>query len=144
MHLVDDLAQETFIKALEKLHQVRDSSRLRAWLNGIAYREFLMWQRSTRRQGEVLEELARQPQAVREPDPAALELDRLLGILSENERTAIVLNHGGGLSHGEIAAALELPLGTVKALIARGKQRIRETFDAPSVSPPSTAEGSVS
>jgi RNA polymerase sigma-70 factor (ECF subfamily) len=105
IHLVDDLAQETFIKAFDKLHQARDGSRLRPWLNGIAYREFLMAQRASRRYGEALNELAREPVAHREPDPAALELDRLLSVLSAAERSAIVLNHGGGLSHQEVARA---------------------------------------
>lgn len=128
--LVDDLAQETFMKAFDKLHQARDGSRLRSWLNGIAYREFLMAQRASTRYGEALNELAREPATYREPDPAALELERLLSVLSEAERCAIILNHGGGLSHQELAQALDLPLGTVKSLIARGKQRIREAFAA--------------
>ncbi len=131
LDLVDDLAQETFIKAYERLHQARDSARLRQWLNGIAYREFLMWQRASKRYGEVLDEMARQPSMPHEPDPASVELERLLGVLNASERTAIVLSHGGGLSHSEIAAVLELPLGTVKSLIARGKARIQAAFATP-------------
>lgn len=131
LDLVDDLAQETFLKAFQRLHQARDGARLRQWFNGIAYREFLMWQRAAKRYGEVLDEVARQPEALHEPDPASLELDRLLGVLSPSERTAIVLSHGGGLSHSEIADALELPLGTVKSLIARGKARIQAAFATP-------------
>jgi RNA polymerase sigma-70 factor (ECF subfamily) len=42
----------------------------------------------------------------------------------------IVLSYQGGMSHGEIAAATQLPLGTVKSHIARGTARLRELLAA--------------
>ncbi|MFK7916158.1 MAG: RNA polymerase sigma factor [Pseudomonadales bacterium] len=127
---VEDLAQETFIRALDRLSQARDPERLGAWLNSIAYREFLMWRRSRSRYTEVLAAVADTAPVTHTPDHETSQLDRYLAVLADNEREAIVLCHGAGLSHGEVAAAMALPLGTVKSLIQRGKIRIQKHFGA--------------
>ncbi len=126
--VVDDLAQETFLRALSRLSQAQDVSRFRSWLTSIAYREFLMWRRSHLRYNEVLAEVAQEAEPMVDPDPSVARLQRYLSVLSDAEREAIVLNHGTGMSQQEVAQAMEMPLGTVKSLIARGKRRIQTQF----------------
>ncbi|MGA2244005.1 MAG: sigma-70 family RNA polymerase sigma factor [Verrucomicrobiota bacterium] len=53
-----------------------------------------------------------------------------LGALPRDQRTAIELAFFGGLSHHEIAAALNEPLGTVKARIRRGMMKLRDGLEA--------------
>lgn len=54
----------------------------------------------------------------------------LLDVLSPEQRNVIVLSFYSGYSHSEIAAMLELPLGTVKARMNRGLAKLRSTITA--------------
>lgn len=127
-HLADDLAQETFLKAWQKLRTYRGSARFSTWLFGIAFNEFRM--ASRRRKELALEE--DEPSAELEgPDAARnsdlrLDLTEALKLLSSNERAAVVLCCQNGLSHEEAAEVLDCPLGTVKTNVLRGKEKLRK------------------
>lgn len=129
----DDLAQETFLKAWRRLGSYGGQGRFAAWLMKIAYTEFLM----AHRRGRSDERLAASigAEAAGEPwhDPAgdeqvAADLERLLAVLSAEERAAMVLCYAHGCSHAEAADITGLPLGTVKSHIHRAKDRIRARF----------------
>ena len=53
-----------------------------------------------------------------------LGLEQALADLSPDQKAAVVLCLGEGWTHGEAAAALGLPLGTVKSHVARGRDRL--------------------
>jgi RNA polymerase sigma-70 factor (ECF subfamily) len=55
-----------------------------------------------------------------------IDLDAALALLPEHVRLCVVLAYNEGLSHPEIAALTDMPLGTVKSHIARGAARLRE------------------
>ena len=57
------------------------------------------------------------------------DLDKFLAVLSEEERAIMVMSYACGLSHREIGEATGLPVGTVKSVIFRGKEKIRTSFD---------------
>lgn len=57
------------------------------------------------------------------------DLDKFLAVLSEEERAIMIMSYACGLSHREIGAATDLPVGTVKSIIFRGKDKIRTSFD---------------
>jgi RNA polymerase sigma-70 factor (ECF subfamily) len=57
------------------------------------------------------------------------DLDKLLAVLTEEERAVMILSYACGLSHREIGDAASLPVGTVKSIIFRGKEKIRKSFD---------------
>ena len=126
-HLADDLAQETFLKAWQKLRTFRGDARFSTWLFGIAFNEF---RSACRRRKEFAWE---DPDAPSEPEePAAgththlcLDLTEALKLLSSAERAAIVLCCQNGLSHEEAAQVLDCPLGTVKTNILRGKEKLK-------------------
>lgn len=65
--------------------------------------------------------LAERDEIAMPPGTAHLELERALARLTEQERAALVLTHGHGQSHGEAAAILGIPLGTLKSLVARAR-----------------------
>ena len=126
----DDLAQDTLLHAFDKLHTFKGSGRFQSWLFRIAYSLFLQSRRKGKRREEVLQEV-RQVQAedfVTSLGETRSELSRLLEPLHEEERQVMVLCYAFGFSHSEISSVCELPLGTVKSMIHRGKARIREAF----------------
>jgi RNA polymerase sigma factor (sigma-70 family) len=127
-HLADDLAQETFLKAWQKLYTFRGNAKFSTWLFGIAFNEFRGAAR--RRKKLALEDLAESPPELEEPSAAAgsrlrLDLNEALQMLNPSERAAIILCCQNGLSHEEAAQVLDCPLGTVKTNVLRGKEKLK-------------------
>lgn len=122
----DDLAQETFLKAYRQIASFRGEGRFLSWLFKIAYQQFVREQRKGQIETAPVEP-ASQPAPGVSPD-SKLSLDRMLGSLSVDERAALLLNYRYGLTHDEIAANMNLPLGTVKTMIRRSKARLRQFY----------------
>lgn len=130
----DDLAQESFLLAWRKLKDYRAQGSFSAWLCSIAYRCFLQSRRSHKREVEMtmLYGLHHDADATEESQPLLQRtLERAMATLSEQEAAAITLNVTLGYSHSEVATILELPLGTVKSLIARGLPKLRMVLSHP-------------
>lgn len=130
--LADDLAQETFVLAWKSLKRFRFESRFSTWLYRIA---FNAWQSEARRKRELLlddspaEEHA--AAACEMPDIVArVDLERAMCALSDGERAAIAACYYADLSHEEAAAALGMPLGTVKTHVLRAKAKLRARLAA--------------
>ena len=131
----DDLAQEAFVRAWTRLGDLKDAARFSSWLMRIAYNEFLQSRRRAQKRQRLAERLAAEQDisgnVASAPQPeTAVELERVLSILSERERAVVVLNYAYGYSHGEVSEMTGLALGTVKSLIHRGNQKVREKLDA--------------
>ena len=87
----DDLAQETFIRAWERLHTISDGKRFKAWVMKIAYNMFLQSRRrqaSEARLADALgrEQLATASHVTRNHDAGVADLPRMLASLTEEER----------------------------------------------------------
>ena len=125
-----DLTQQTFYVWATKGHQVRDRSRVKPWLFTTLHRAFL---ESRRRQtrfphhelGEVEHELP-----VHSPEPAIqADCSQVLPALAKVDevyRAAVALYYLEDCPYNDIAAILDVPLGTVKSRIARGIAQLRE------------------
>jgi len=129
----DDLAQDCFIHAWDKLPGFTGRGSFIGWLLKVAYTTFLQSKRKSKRYAEILEQAGHAAdaesrtftlQADEVPD-----LDKFLAVLSEQERAIMIMSYACGLSHREISDATELPVGTVKSVIFRGKEKIRTRFD---------------
>ncbi len=123
----DDIAQDALVTAWSSLPRLRDDEGFRAWLYGIAWRKALTRRRSAsrtaRRDSEWLE--ARDGGAAPGLDPAdRLSLEAAMAQLPDDQRAAVVLCLAQDWSHGEAAQALDLPLGTIKSHVARGRDRL--------------------
>lgn len=120
----DDLAQETFLAAYTKLHTWQGNAQLATWLHSIAYRKFLEQIRKNKRLEFVAEPEEPQIDHVQPADAEILaqQLMRLLGI---EDRVCLTLAYSAGLSHGEIAALVGLPLGSVKSRIHRARLKLQ-------------------
>jgi RNA polymerase sigma-70 factor (ECF subfamily) len=135
--MAEDLTQETFIRAWERLGTFRGTGSFGAWLASLSYNVFRAhWRRSRNVQAEVsLDDANPAGEQIVDAglaDPAvSADLDRLLSVLSREDQVIMVLTYAYGLSNPEIGAVLEMPVGTVKARIHRAKARIRAWLDAP-------------
>jgi RNA polymerase sigma-70 factor (ECF subfamily) len=125
--LADDLAQETFLRTCSRIGQLRTTAAFSGWLRQIAVNVWLQHARGT----ESFIELDEAQMVDHLPTTATqLDLDQALAELPPAVRLCIVLNYHEGLSHADIVAATQLPLGTVKSHIARGSMRLRERLAA--------------
>jgi RNA polymerase sigma factor (sigma-70 family) len=126
----DDLAQETFLAAWSAMGRYRGQSSLRAWLCGVAYRKHLDRYRSNARARARETRFAETGEAFTTPDMASdrLDLARAMAGLPVEQRAAVSLCLAADFSHAEAAAALELPLGTVKSHVARGRARLLQAL----------------
>ncbi len=133
----DDLAQETFLQAYRGLGRFRGDSRFEVWLLGIAHNHFRNLSRRLRRENPAAPDEIDALEAAPDDRLADLrqDLHSALGRIPDDEQLALRMSFQLGLSHGEIAAALGWPVGTVKTHIARGKERLRELLQPWKVSP---------
>jgi RNA polymerase sigma-70 factor (ECF subfamily) len=131
--MADDLAQDCFLHAWDKLHTYTGAGSFIGWLLKVAYTTFLQSKRRSSRYDEVLKAAGRQSDTEAERHSGISEeigdLDKLLAVLTEEERAVMILSYACGLSHREIGVAVKLPVGTVKSIIFRSKEKIRECFE---------------
>jgi RNA polymerase sigma-70 factor (ECF subfamily) len=121
----DDLAQETFLAAWPRIARLKAGASVRAWLCGIAYRKHLTARRSAARSRVRDEAWEADRETTRDAAPAdKIALDRAMAALPADQRACVALCLAGDFSHAEAAEALDLPLGTVKSHVARGRARL--------------------
>ena len=118
----DDVAQDAFLRAFEKCAEFRGEGTFAAWVKRIAARLYL---KRKSRDARYVAEIENEEVAPAVDTPGLVDLDEALKSLSEIERLCVSLCHGAGMSHPEIAAAMNLPLGTVKSHVKRGLDKLR-------------------
>lgn len=141
--LADEIVAETFARAFDR-RRTFDLGRpdARPWLLGIATNLLHRHWRSERRRLDALARAERPPAGDGVSDLGA-DLAAALANLAERDRDALVLLAFGDLSYEEIAAALHIPVGTVRSRLARARRVLRERLEVPStVSDPQPARGS--
>jgi len=129
--LADDLGQETFLRAYKNIRSFRGEARFSTWLYRIAYNCF---REEARKRKELVG--IDEPQLEAEPDPQSADpalkhdLMHALQLLPLHERSAILLCCQNGLSHNEAARVLDIPLGTVKTNVLRGREKLKKLLAA--------------
>ncbi|MDE6113763.1 MAG: RNA polymerase sigma factor [Muribaculum sp.] len=128
--LTDDLAQETFIKVYISLRSYQGIARFRTWLYRIAYNEFYMYVRRRRESGEDERGYDNVADTVSpyDADDASMDVERCLKVLSEAERTAVLLFYLDDRPIKEIADIMQMPQGTVKSHLSRAKAKMAKLF----------------
>lgn len=146
--VAEDLTQDSFIKVLNHIDRYRPEFKLSSWLFKIANNVAIDFLR--KRQLETVsidgsphaasaaeieatsfDVVARQESALEEMEAKELgsAIERAIERLRPEYRSCIMLRHVEGRSYEEIAATLDLPLGTVKTYIHRARHQLREALD---------------
>jgi RNA polymerase sigma-70 factor (ECF subfamily) len=122
----DDITSETFARAWVGREAIRTET-VKAYLFAIARNLYLQDYRRTKRQTELSDSLADPAPAPDQLAESRLELDRAMQtmqVLSEADRTALLLRVQHELSYEEIARTMQLPLTTVKVKIHRARLKL--------------------
>ena len=129
----DDLAQDCFLHAWNKLQTFTGRGSFIGWLLKVAYTTFLQSKRKSKRYREVLDEAAyiavTESRSYTQQSDEVSDLDKFLAVLTDDERAIVVMSYACGLSHREISDVTGLPTGTVKSVIYRSKEKIRKNFE---------------
>ena len=143
----EDLAQETFLKAYKSWGQYTRGTQAKSWLFTICRNVFLRRRERSHRHDEIVSENV--GRTVPGPNPVNPVWVSVLGVdpegdffesivddriiqaideLPEEYRTAVVLSDLEGLPYAEIAELMEVPVGTVKSRLFRGRRRLQEAL----------------
>lgn len=128
----DDLVQDTLERAIRKRNLWRGHGSLRGWLYRLMYNVFLNQSPRRKRQAQEVD-LDHAPELAGQgaPDRNVVYRDVMAALqeLPAEQRAAIALTAIEGLSYDEAAAALDVPVGTLRSRLSRGRERLRQTFD---------------
>jgi RNA polymerase sigma-70 factor (ECF subfamily) len=143
----EDLAQETFVKVFNHLERYNPKYKFSSWIFKVASNlsidhlrkkgldtVSLDGSRHAQTADEVdatritVESRDENPEEYLEAKELGEEIERAIGALREDYRTAILLRHVEGRPYEEIAEIMEIPLGTVKTYIHRARSELREAL----------------
>jgi len=127
--LADDLAQMTFMKAYERRLTLKDPKAAKSWLIQIAYRTFVDHTRKAKRRSDLAEQQPDEEQVSKVPG-LSLDIAKAMDSLSDDCRAVVLLCLVHGMTHDEISRVTNLPLGTVKSHVTRGKTKLRAFLHA--------------
>jgi len=123
--LADDIAQDAFLAAFERVAEFRGEGAFSAWVRKIAARLYIRRWRKDARTDLLDAEAADEGHGGEGFAADRIDLDEALKTLSPAERMCVSLCYGAGVSHVEAAEALNVPLGTVKSHVKRGLDKLR-------------------
>jgi RNA polymerase sigma-70 factor (ECF subfamily) len=126
----DELTQEVFIKAWEKLNTFRNESRFSTWLHRIAVNIFLMHKRTEKRflrKSSHCEHFwVNQNGKIESNVEMNIDLENAIASLPKQARMVLVLHDIEGYKHKEISDMLNIEVGTSKANLHRARKLLRE------------------
>jgi RNA polymerase sigma-70 factor (ECF subfamily) len=129
----EDLTQQVFLIAQQKLDQVRDSQNVRAWLFTVLRNCYLKTyrQRLPRPLGGSEVDIDAVPEEVREQSIDSEQLQQAINGLGDEFKMVVLLFYFEHRSYREIAELLDVPLGTVMSRLARAKAHLRRELSEP-------------
>ncbi|MCY3741923.1 MAG: sigma-70 family RNA polymerase sigma factor [Candidatus Poribacteria bacterium] len=138
-HIAEDITQDTFLKAYQRLSTLKKPQRFASWLYVIATNYCKMRIRKKRLSTQSLEDInsttlesaTYSGYVIAENEQETAEAQRevvkkLLAKLQESERTVITLHYLGGMTYKEISEFLGVSVGTIKTRVYRARQRLKK------------------
>ncbi len=129
----EELTQDVFVRAWEKLGSFRGRSAFSSWLHRIAVNSFLMATRAERRRAARLAVVGDpgrfETGGAPAPATPAIDLERAIAELPPGARAVFVLHDIEGYRHEEIAELMDMALGTSKSQLHRARKLLRQALD---------------
>ena len=126
----DDLVQSCLVRALSKQHLWRPGTDLRAWLFTILHNQHVNDVRRLVREGVVVSVEDVAPSLAAAPSAGASlelrDLEQAIALLPREQREVVLLAGREGKRYEEIAAMLDVPVGTVRSRLSRARAKLRE------------------
>lgn len=127
-HVAEDVSQDAWIRAFEKLHLFRGDAAFGTWMHRLAVNAALNRLRRQSRRAEVESAAAEASPPGRPPEDGVLNqrlLSQALDELSAGYRQVLVLHDVEGLTHEEIASRMGIAVGTSKSQLHKARARMR-------------------
>jgi RNA polymerase sigma-70 factor (ECF subfamily) len=132
--IADDLVQDCLTRALGKLHLWQEGTDLRAWLFTILHNQYVNYIRRSAREGAAVRLTEREPMLARAPQQGKRlelrDLERAFAKLPNAQRSVILLVALEGMRYDEVATVLDVPVGTVRSRLSRGREALRRLTDS--------------
>jgi RNA polymerase sigma-70 factor (ECF subfamily) len=129
----DDLVQETLVRAMAKAHLFQAGTDIRAWLFTIMHNQNVNEVRRNIREEVTLDidHCPALPVATTDPTVSCQlrELDRALAEIPEKQRQVILLCGLEEMSYEDAATILNVPIGTIRSRLSRGRDALRLLMD---------------
>jgi len=129
----DDLVQDTLERACSKWRLWIVGSDLRAWLFTVMHNVFVSQARrspATRAAAVDIDDVVHELRSVDSQRDQAIDLQRCLLLLPEEQRAVLLLVALEDLSYAQVAKVLGIPDGTVMSRLSRARSRLRELMDS--------------
>ena len=138
-HIAEDITQDTFLKAYQRLSTLKEPQSFASWLYIITANHCKAWLRKNRMWTQPLEDTGSEQlekatysgYIIAENERMIMETQRevvkkLLAKLQESDRTVITLYYLGGMTYEEISEFLGVSVGAIKSRLHRAKQRLKK------------------
>jgi len=126
----DDLVQDCLTRALSKVHLWQKGTDLRAWLFTILHNQYVNNVRRAVREGSAVGLSDSEPSLTTLPNQAKRlelrDLQRAIAKLPEEQRAVILLVGLEGMRYEEVARVLDVPVGTIRSRLSRGREMLRQ------------------
>lgn len=124
----EDLTQQAFVAARQRIGTFRGSAGLRTWMHRIAFNEYAQWKRRKKHTAHLSLD-----QAMEEPGYGSFiageSLLKALSTLPDKLRETFILHEVEELKVEEVSQILKVPAGTVKARLFHARRRLRVLFE---------------
>jgi RNA polymerase sigma-70 factor, ECF subfamily len=126
----DDLVQDCLARALSKVHLWQAGTDLRAWLFTILHNQYVNHVRRAVREGAAVALSETEPLLTSQPNQSKRlelrDLERAIAKLPEEQRAVLLLVGLEGMRYEEVAVVLDVPVGTIRSRLSRGREMLRQ------------------
>ena len=134
-----DLTQQTFFIWANKGHQLRDKSKVKSWLFTTLHREFLRQiRRGKRMQPLENEDYHSETPSVEHGGERKMDHAMVIDVIQDLDdayKVPLMMFYTKEFSYKEIAAAMEIPIGTVMTRLSRGRDQVRKAMERKRLQP---------
>jgi RNA polymerase sigma-70 factor (ECF subfamily) len=129
----DDLVQESVTRALTKARLFKEGTNLRAWLFTIMHNVHISNARRSKHIGAPIDPdiaAATLSTGPGQEEPLLLKaLEKAMQVIPDTQRVAVILAGVEGMSYEEISEHLNVPVGTIKSRVSRGREALRKALN---------------